>query len=87
MRKISTLRRKFREFLIDYGIRSQVWQYCDGDIDDKIMDEYPEDYLIALFDFSTTSEGASYWWEYHSLWVARLEYLDYELPKNYADEN
>ena len=63
----------FLRFLTEVGVIGKVYDNCEHSILGELDNEEPSDWLLSLFLFEDTREGAAFWFSIQDKW---LNYLD-----------
>ena len=69
----------FLRFLTEAGVVGKVYDNCERPILGELDDEEPRDWLLSLFLFEGTREGAAFWCSIQDKWLNYLE--EYERAK------
>lgn len=65
----------FLQFLTKEAVIGRVYDICESPIMALVNNEEPEDYLLGLFLFENTKEGAKFWAGIQDKWLDYLEEL------------
>ena len=65
----------FLQFLTKEGVIGRVYDICERPVLGELDNDDPEDYLLALFLFEDTREGARFWCGVQDRWMDYLEDL------------
>ena len=69
----------FLRFLTEAGVVGKVYDNCERPILGELDDDEPRDWLLSLFLFEGTREGAAFWCSVQDKWLNYLE--EYERAK------
>ena len=78
------MERLFSRFILDCNLAEKIFWNGVRNVNEMIVDESPEDYVLCLFDWDKTYEGIEYWETIHKEWIEHLRKSGVEVPENYG---
>lgn len=76
--------RLFSRYILDCDLNTKIFNNGVKNVNVCTKDEYPEDFVMCLFDWDDTREGRDYWLSVHRGWIEYLKESGVGVPENYG---